>query len=49
MIKFALLLAAVQSLAPAAGKKFISLGWEFIYTPPAVIAEHADSRSEEHT
>lgn len=43
MIKFALLFAAVQSLAPAAGKKFISLGWEFIYTPPSVIAEHADS------
>ena len=43
MIKFALLIAAVQSLAPAAGKKFISLGWEFIYTPPSVIAEHADS------
>ena len=43
MIKFALLIAAVQSLAPVAGKKFISLGWEFIYTPPSVIAEHADS------
>ena len=40
MIKLALLLAAVQALAPAQGKKFVALGWEFIYAPPAVIVEH---------
>jgi len=37
------ILAVLQSFAPAQGKKLVALGWEFIYTSPTEIAEHADS------
>ena len=36
------LLAAVQSLVPQQGRKCLYTGWEFIYTPPSKIVEHAE-------
>lgn len=36
----------VHPFGPAPDKKCITIGWEFIYTPPAEIAKHADAYAD---
>ena len=42
-MKLIALLAALQAFGPAQGKKCVTIGWEFIYTSPSAIAEHAEA------